>query len=212
MRRVTSESSTIRIRNGDIVLRLDESRPNAGEGTSLCSFTESDDGCSVQGIRRSAAFSIGLLPETRRKAVASPIAWVYDLSPTMPKRILIPEDEAAVRNAVRTFIESRTQFEVCEAVDGNEAIHKAQTLKPDLVVLDLRMPIANGIEVAARLNISMPKTPVVVFTMFDDLLGKPLAKILGVAAVVPKCDGVGNLLGRIEALLDAQDALAMQEH
>jgi DNA-binding NarL/FixJ family response regulator len=130
----------------------------------------------------------------------------------MPKRILIAEDEASVRNAVRTFIESRTQFEVCEAADGNEAIHKAQALKPDLVVLDLRMPIANGIEVAARLNVSMPKTPVVVFTMFDDLLSKSLAKILGIAAVVPKTDGVGNLLGRIEALLDAQDALAMQGH
>lgn len=134
------------------------------------------------------------------------------MSSTMPKPILIAEDEASVRNAVRTFIESRTQFEVCEAVDGNEAIHKAQSLKPDLVVLDLRMPVVNGIEVAAQLNISMPKTPVVIFTMFDDLLSKSLTKILGVAAVVPKSDGVGNLLGRIEALLDAQDALAMQGH
>ena len=128
----------------------------------------------------------------------------------MPKRILIAEDETSVRNAIRTFIESRSQFEICEAVDGNEAIHKAADLKPDLVVLDLRMPIANGIEVAARLNVSMPKTPVVIFTMFEHLLGKPLAKILGIAAVVPKSDGVGKLLGRIEALLDAQDALARQ--
>ena len=46
----------------------------------------------------------------------------------MPKRILIAEDEASVRNAVRTFIESRTQYEVSEAIDGNEAIHKAQAL------------------------------------------------------------------------------------
>src|ERR1700730_3886093 len=121
----------------------------------------------------------------------------------MPKRILIAEDETSVRNAIRTFIESRSQFEICEAVDGNEAIHKAAALKPDLVVLDLRMPIANGIEVAARLQITMPKTPVVIFTMFEDLLGKPLSKMLGIAAVVPKSDGVGNLLGRIEALLDA---------
>ena len=128
----------------------------------------------------------------------------------MPKRILIAEDETSVRNAIRTFIETRSQFEVCEAIDGNEAIHKAEALKPDLVVLDLRMPIANGIEVAARLNVSMPNTPVVIFTMFQDLLGKPLAKILGIAAVVPKSDGVGKLLGRIEALLDAQDALARQ--
>jgi DNA-binding NarL/FixJ family response regulator len=74
------------------------------------------------------------------------------------------------------------------------------------------MPIANGIEVAARLRTSMPNTPVVVFTMFEGLLGKPLAKMLGIAAVVPKSNGVGKLLGRIEALLDAQDALAMQGH
>jgi DNA-binding NarL/FixJ family response regulator len=130
----------------------------------------------------------------------------------MPKRILIAEDETSVRNAIRTFIEARSQFEVCEAIDGNEAIHKAQALKPDLVVLDLRMPIANGIEVASRLNASMPNTPVVIFTMFEDVIRKPLAKILGIAAVVPKSDGVASLLGRIEALLDAQDALAMQRH
>ena len=128
----------------------------------------------------------------------------------LPKRILIVEDEASVRKAIRTFIESHSQFDICEAADGEEAIKKAHTLKPDLVVLDLNLPIANGIEVAARLNVSMPKTPVVIFTMFEHLLGKPLAKILGIAAVVPKSDGVGKLLGRIEALLDAQDALARQ--
>ena len=57
-----------------------------------------------------------------------------------------------------------------------------------------------------------PHTPVVVFTMFEDKLGASLTKILGIAAVVPKSDGVGKLLGRIEALLEAQDALAMQGH
>jgi DNA-binding NarL/FixJ family response regulator len=72
------------------------------------------------------------------------------------------------------------------------------------------MPVANGIEVALRLNVSTPKTPVVVFTMFDDKLSPSLTKILGIAAVVPKSDGVGKLLGRIEALLYAQDALGRQ--
>jgi DNA-binding NarL/FixJ family response regulator len=130
----------------------------------------------------------------------------------VPKRILIAEDETSVRNAIRTFIESRSQFEICEAADGDEAIKKANALKPDLVVLDLRMPIANGIEVAARLQMTMPNTPVVIFTVFEALLGKPLAKMLGIAAVVPKSDGVGSLLGRIEALLEAQDALASPKH
>jgi DNA-binding NarL/FixJ family response regulator len=126
----------------------------------------------------------------------------------MPKRILIAEDESSVRNAIRTFIETRSQFEICEAVDGDEALHKAAALNADLIVLDLRMPKVNGIEVAALLHVRTPHTPVVVFTMFEDKLGASLTKILGIAAVMPKSDGVGKLLGRIEALLDAQDALA----
>jgi DNA-binding NarL/FixJ family response regulator len=129
----------------------------------------------------------------------------------VPKRILIAEDEASVRNAIRTFIEARSPFEVSEAVDGDEALRKAAVLNPDLVVLDLRMPKANGIEVAALLHVRTPQTPVVVFTMFEDKLSSSLTQILGIAAVVPKSDGVGKLLGRIQSLLDAQDALANQE-
>ncbi len=125
----------------------------------------------------------------------------------MPKRILIAEDETSVRGAIRTYLENRAQFEVHEAVDGNEALRKAESVKPDLVVLDLSMPVANGMEVAALLHVRMPQTPVVVFTMFEGLLGKPLAKILGVAAIVSKSEGVAKLLGRIQALLDAEDAL-----
>jgi DNA-binding NarL/FixJ family response regulator len=130
----------------------------------------------------------------------------------VPKRILIAEDESSVRNAIRTFIEARSPFEVFEAADGDEALHKAAVLNPDLVVLDLRMPKANCIEVAALLHVRTPHTPVVVFTMFEDKLSASLGEILGIAVVVPKSDGVGKLLARIEALLDAQDALAMQGH
>jgi hypothetical protein len=60
--------------------------------------------------------------------------------------------------------------------------------------------------------VRMPRTPVVIYTMYGDLVPESLAKILGIAALVPKSDGVGKLLGRIEALLEAEDALAMQGH
>ena len=130
----------------------------------------------------------------------------------MPRRILIADDEAAIRRAVRAFIESRSQFEVCEAVDGAEAFHKAVLLHPDLIVLDLSMPNANGVEVALRLRDLLPSTPVVLYTMFDEAFGKSPVRNLGITAIVPKSEGVGNLLGRIEALLDRQVALAMQGH
>jgi DNA-binding NarL/FixJ family response regulator len=93
----------------------------------------------------------------------------------MPKRILIADDDSSVRHAIRTFIENRSAFEVSEAVDGNEALQKAAVLKPDLIVLDLSMPIANGVEVAALLHSRTPGTPVVVYTMYGDLVRESLA-------------------------------------
>ena len=70
------------------------------------------------------------------------------------------------------------------------------------------MPTANGVEVAA-LHVRMPHTQVVVYTIYGDLVRESLAKILGLAALVSKDEGAGKLLGRIEALLEREDALAM---
>lgn len=121
----------------------------------------------------------------------------------MPKRILIVEDEVSVRNAVRTFLEHHSPFEVCgEAVNGVEAVEKAATLHPDLIILDLSMPEMNGVEVATLLRIRMPHIPIIVYTMFDDVLGKSLTATLGIAAIVSKPDGLARLLARIKALLD----------
>jgi DNA-binding NarL/FixJ family response regulator len=120
----------------------------------------------------------------------------------MPKRILIVEDEISVRHAVRTFLEHQVHLEVCgEAANGVEAMEKATALRPDLILLDLSMPIMNGVEVASLIRARMPATPVVVYTMFDDVLGKPLAATLGIAAIVSKSDGLAKLLARIDALL-----------
>jgi DNA-binding NarL/FixJ family response regulator len=122
----------------------------------------------------------------------------------MPKRILIVEDEVSVRTAVRTFLEHHSHLEVCgEAVNGVEALEKAVALRPDLIVLDLSMPQMNGVEVASLLRARMPLIPVVVYTMFEDVLGKSLAATLGIAAIVSKSDGLTRLLARIEALLES---------
>jgi DNA-binding NarL/FixJ family response regulator len=122
----------------------------------------------------------------------------------MPKRILIVEDEVSVRTAVRTFLEHHSHLEVCgEAVNGVEALDKAVALRPDLIVLDLSMPQMNGVEVASLLRARMPLIPVVVYTMFEDVLGRSLAATLGIAAIVSKSDGLTRLLARIEALLES---------
>ena len=62
-------------------------------------------------------------------------------------RILIVDDSGVIRQALRSCIESNTGWEVCgEAENGKIAVHLAQQLKPDVVVLDLKMPTMNGLE------------------------------------------------------------------
>lgn len=120
----------------------------------------------------------------------------------MPKRILIVEDETAVRRAIRTFLEHH-RFEICgEAVNGVEAVEKAVALRPDLITLDLSMPRMNGIEAASQLKSKVPGIPVVIYTMLEDVLGKSLAITLGVRGVVSKADGLAKLLVCIEAILE----------
>jgi DNA-binding NarL/FixJ family response regulator len=122
----------------------------------------------------------------------------------MPKRILIAEDEPAVRNAIRTALQLHSSYEVCgEATNGAEALEQAAALAPDLIILDLSMPVMNGVEVASTLRSRMPAVPIVLYTMFDDVLGKSLAATLGIAATVSKTDGLPKLLARIQGLLES---------
>lgn len=122
----------------------------------------------------------------------------------MAKRILMVEDEVSIRNAVRTFLEHHSPFEICgEATNGAEAVEKASALQPDLIILDLSMPHMNGIEAASLLRTRVPTVPIVVYTMFGDVLGKSLAAALGVSVIVSKSDGLMALLSRIESLLES---------
>lgn len=120
---------------------------------------------------------------------------------TPARRILVVDDSEAVRDVIRTFLEN-TGFEVCgEAADGLEAIQQAKKLKPNLIVLDLSMPGMNGVEAAAALGELMPEVPVVVLTMYGDLLGEAMAAGLAVKAVVGKADGMMKLVECVRRLL-----------
>lgn len=123
-------------------------------------------------------------------------------------RILIVDDSEPVRDVIRTFLE-RSSFRICgEAADGVEAIEKAQKLKPDLIVLDLSMPGMNGVEAASTLAELMPDVPIVVMTMYGDILGKSMASALAVKAVVAKADGMLNLVEAVQKLLRASPGAA----
>jgi DNA-binding NarL/FixJ family response regulator len=121
----------------------------------------------------------------------------------MPKRILIVDDGAPVRDVLRAFFEARTNFEICgEAENGVDAIEKAKQLHPDLILLDLAMPMMNGAEAASVLHSLMPKVPIVLYTMYDESFGRSLASAVGVTAVVSKPDGVGKVVECVQNLLE----------
>src|SRR3982074_1635567 len=90
----------------------------------------------------------------------------------MPK-FLIADDSETIRSVLRTFLESREGFEVCgEAVDGVDVIEKAKELHPDLIILDLAMPRMNGAAAASVLKRRMPRTPIILFTIYDGVMAR----------------------------------------
>ena len=119
----------------------------------------------------------------------------------MAKTILIADDSASMRLSVRLLLEGRhRELVVREAVDGVDAIEKAKTAKPDLILLDLAMPQLNGAEAATVLKNVMPETPVILFTMYTDLHADSVCAAIGVD-FISKADGVSKLLERVDALL-----------
>src|SRR5467141_1707330 len=116
-------------------------------------------------------------------------------------RILVSDDGDSVRDIIGLFLE-HAGFEVCgEAADGVEAIEQAKKLKPDLIVLDLAMPRMNGAEAASVLSTTMPEIPVVLLTLYRNVLGTVLASAVGFKAIIDKTDGLDKLVTCVRSLL-----------
>jgi len=87
----------------------------------------------------------------------------------MPVRILIADDHAVVRSGLRALLGIDPELEIVgEAGDGTETLRLAETLRPDLVLLDITMPPDNGIETAKRLKEAHPELVVLFLTMHED--------------------------------------------
>jgi DNA-binding NarL/FixJ family response regulator len=83
--------------------------------------------------------------------------------------VLIADDHELVRNGLKSALKGRPEFAVVgEARDGEEAVREAKRLKPDLVVMDVRMPKMTGIEACREIRSEVPGTNVLVLTSFAD--------------------------------------------
>ncbi len=86
-----------------------------------------------------------------------------------PIRVLLADDHPVVRSGLRALLDSLTGYEVvAEAIDGESAVREAQLTRPDVVLMDIRMPGIDGIEATRRVCAAVPDTAILVLTMFDD--------------------------------------------
>ncbi len=118
------------------------------------------------------------------------------------KRLLIVDDSVAIRHSLRVMLESRPGWEICgEAENGREGVDKAVALCPDLILLDLSMPVMNGLQAARELHRLMPGVPLVMFTSFDGTEIEHAAMASGVRAFKSKSESLESLCGSIQELL-----------
>jgi DNA-binding NarL/FixJ family response regulator len=104
-------------------------------------------------------------------------------------RVLLVDDSAAARRIVRVLLEDNTGFEVCgEAENGREGIEKAQELRPDLIVMDLSMPVMNGMDATRAIRRIMPNVPILLLSGHSDLLTLNEARSVGISVVLSKTD------------------------
>jgi len=120
-------------------------------------------------------------------------------------RILIVDDHEAVRAGVRAILASRNDMEVCgEASNGQEAIEKALELSPDLIILDINMPILGGITAAKEIKVRLPQVLILLFSMHQSNQLVREAKLLGVQGYVNKSQAGTMLLNAVDAVSSMQ--------
>jgi DNA-binding NarL/FixJ family response regulator len=121
-------------------------------------------------------------------------------------RVLIADDHPVVRRQVRSILERHPRFEVCgEAQDGAKAIEEAQRLKPDVVVLNVEMPVLNGFDAAREIKMKLPESAIVILSLNADRHLVEEAKKIGARAYVAKTKAGEALVKAVEAAVIGGD-------
>lgn len=125
----------------------------------------------------------------------------------MPTLVMIVDDHAVIRQMVRALLEAESLV-VSDAADGAEGVQKAQAEKPDLIILDLSMPVMNGLDAARELKVLLPNVPLLMFTNNAGGIIEKEARSAGISAVVSKSgsDSPKQLLAQTKALLGLNQA------
>jgi DNA-binding NarL/FixJ family response regulator len=116
-----------------------------------------------------------------------------------PAKILIADDEKLVRSTLRSLLTEKPNWRVYEAADGQAAVDESKRLKPDLVILDIVMPVMSGIEAAYEMRRLLPDIKIILMSSHYTVEE---------AAVLARLFGDGNFIAKSEMGKDLVPAIA----
>lgn len=160
----------------------------------------------------SGRFRLTLGPPLSERTLAAPISTVSQVSDkkrrmslnagdVMRKTMLIVDASVFVRHALYELFTRQSDFEVCGvAENGREAIEVAGQLHPDLIVLELSMPLTNSLDAARVLKRTLPAVLIIMYGAFEDSVSEKQAKLMGISEIVSKFDPPSLLLEKARAL------------
>lgn len=121
----------------------------------------------------------------------------------MSDRILLVDDHEVILEGIRTLVErSGREWDICGmAHNGQEGVEMARSLKPDVVVLDISMPLMSGIEAARAITSEDKNSKVLLFTMHESERIEKEAREAGACGVVVKSQAARSLIRAIDAVL-----------
>lgn len=129
----------------------------------------------------------------------------------MPVRILIADDNAQVRTAMREVLEAAGGWEVIEAENGEEAVAKAREIKPGLIILDLAMPAKDGLTASREISEVLPGVPILMHTLYSSRQIEIEAAKTGVRKVVAKSETTALISAVQDALNPNPQAVSSED-
>ena len=126
-------------------------------------------------------------------------------------RILIVDDHEIVRRGLHALLTAQAGWEVVgEAANGPDAVQQVVRLKPDVVIMDITMPVMSGLDATRRIKETAPQTKVLIFTMHDSELMMQSALEAGAQGYALKSDPASGLVGAVKALCQQETFVTPQ--
>jgi len=125
-------------------------------------------------------------------------------------RILLADDHQLLRQAIRRALEDAGMTVVAEAADGGEAVRLASEVQPDLIVMDVSMPVLDGVEATRRIHADYPDLPIVIITMHGDEALRRDAVNAGAAGFLTKDVSMQEVVATITQVVGSDVALSTE--